>query len=109
MSWSPRNSLLLAFLLGSLPSVVSADISAPRQAELGVLLKQDCGSCHGLTRRGGLGSPLLPGAIAHFTDDALIEIILDGVPGTPMPPWRPFLTPGEAAWMVNNLRKGVVK
>ncbi len=109
MSWLPRNSILLALLLVGPATMARAEISTPRQTELAVLLKQDCGSCHGLTRRGGLGSPLLPASIAHITDDALIEIILDGVPGTPMPPWRPFLSPGEAAWMVRNLRKGIVK
>jgi len=70
------------------------------------LLEQDCGSCHGLTRRGGLGSALLPDNIAHFTDDALVDIILDGVPGTPMPPWRRFLNRAEASWIVERLRRG---
>jgi len=36
------------------------EISAERQTELLYLLKQDCGSCHGMTLQGGLGSSLLP-------------------------------------------------
>ena len=70
------------------------------------MLEQDCGSCHGLTRKGGLGSALLPEQLSHFTDDALIDIILEGVPGTPMPPWKRFLNRDDAAWIVDQLRKG---
>jgi len=108
---SDIGSTILAGLLLSLcaaGTVVAAQspLDTARQAELGVLLEQDCGSCHGLTRKGGLGSALLPESIAHFTDDALIEIILDGVPGTPMPPWRRFLSHTEAAWIVDRLRQG---
>jgi cytochrome c55X len=34
-------------------------------------------------------------------------MILDGIPGTPMPPWRSELTPAEAAWLVDRLRRGL--
>ena len=34
---------------------VSAALDTARQAELLYLLKHDCGSCHGMTRKGGLG------------------------------------------------------
>ncbi len=108
MSWSRLNSALLGLLiLGGVSQATAGEMTPPRQTELGVLLEQDCGSCHGLTRRGGLGSPLMPESLEHFTDEALIGIILDGVPGTPMPPWRPFLTREEAAWLVARLRKGL--
>ncbi|HEB99314.1 MAG TPA: cytochrome c, partial [Thiotrichales bacterium] len=36
----------------------------------------------------------------------LLKTILDGRPGTPMPPWRPILTEEEAAWMVKVLKRG---
>jgi|SaaInlStandDraft_4_1057021.scaffolds.fasta_scaffold112793_2 cytochrome c55X len=112
MRWSLHNKRLaaFAFLTGMIVTAAgvaaTAPVDATRQAELSVLLEQDCGSCHGLTRKGGLGSALLPDNIAHFTDEALIEIILDGVPGTPMPPWRRFLNRAEASWIVDRLRQG---
>jgi cytochrome c55X len=112
MLWSlPSKHLAFATLLvGTLMTAAGYAATSPldvkRQTELAVLLEQDCGSCHGLTRKGGLGSALLPDNIAHFTDDALIDIILDGVPGTPMPPWRRFLNRAEAAWIVDRLRQG---
>lgn len=78
-----------------------------RQAELLHLLRHDCGSCHGLTMRGGLGPSLEPASLAEKADDALAAVILDGIPGTPMPPWRPELTADEAAWLVDQLKRGL--
>jgi cytochrome c55X len=79
---------------------------AARQAELLNLLGQDCGACHGLTRKGGLGPSLLPEALAGKSDETLLVTILDGRPGTPMGPWRAMLTEEEARWLVEQLRKG---
>jgi cytochrome c55X len=112
MSWSQPSkrvalaSFLAVFIATAGGVAATAPLDTKRQTELAVLLEQDCGSCHGLTRRGGLGSALLPDNIAHFTDDALVDIILDGVPGTPMPPWRRFLNRAEASWIVERLRRG---
>jgi cytochrome c55X len=80
-----------------------------RQAALLYLLRQDCGSCHGSTLRGGLAPPLLPQNLAATPDDALIAAILDGRPGTPMPPWRFEINPDEAAWMVRQLKGGLAE
>lgn len=66
---------------------------------------QDCGSCHGLTRKGGLGSPLTPEALEGRTAEGLALIILDGVPGTAMPPWRPLISEADAAWIADYLLK----
>jgi len=71
------------------------------------LLVQDCGSCHGLTMKGGLGSPLLPENLDGKDNDVLAELILDGIPETPMPPWRGQLSLVEAAWMVEQLKQGL--
>jgi len=93
-------------LLGMAADQAAAEIPAARQAELRYLLVQDCGSCHGLTFKGGLGSPLTPEALAGKDPQALRDTILNGLPGTAMPPWRPFVTPEEAAWMVRVLIEG---
>lgn len=66
---------------------------------------QDCGSCHGLTRKGGLGTAITPEALAGTTRDGLALIILDGVPGTAMPPWRPLISEADAAWIADYLLK----
>ncbi|WP_083463711.1 c-type cytochrome [Prosthecomicrobium hirschii] len=71
------------------------------------LVRQDCGSCHGLTLKGGLGPPLLPAALDGKPAEALAEVILDGIPGTPMPPWRGLLDDGEARRIAAMLKKGL--
>lgn len=83
-----------------------AAVDPGRRAELVQLLRHDCGSCHGLTLKGGLGPPLTPLALAGKPAEWLRATILDGRPGTPMPPWRPFLTEQEAGWLVESLIRG---
>ena len=96
--------VVLALCLSAFSTVLFADIRSERQTELLYLLDHDCGSCHGMTRKGGLGSPLLPSLLAERSDDALASIILDGIPGTPMPPWRPLINVEETRWLVRILR-----
>jgi cytochrome c55X len=71
------------------------------------LLVQDCGSCHGLTMHGGLGPALLPETLINKPDSLLINTILDGRPGTAMPPWKALLSEEQASWMVKQLRQGI--
>lgn len=82
---------------------VGPAVSPERAAELERLVRQDCGSCHGMTLKGGLGSDITAAALAGTPPEALTSIILDGIPGTPMPPWRPVLTEGEAQWIADYL------
>lgn len=97
-------TLIVLFLI---PATSTADIDAVRRSELVRLLRHDCGSCHGLTLRGGLGPALLPKNLAGRGHAQLSRIILDGIPGTPMPPWRPMLSEEEARWLARILIEGV--
>jgi cytochrome c55X len=101
-----RRAVLLFMLSMALP--VQADPDAMRQVQLLTLLRQDCGACHGMTLKGGLGPSLLPQALAGKTPDYLRQTILDGRGGTPMPPWRGMLSNDEVTWLVDQLRHGVV-
>lgn len=96
----PRLALLLVALAG--PAL--ADVPPDRAEALRHMVTQDCGSCHGLTRKGGLGRPLTAAALAHAEPEGLALIILDGVPGTAMPPWRPLITEEEAVWIARFLQ-----
>jgi len=78
----------------------------PRERELVRLVRQDCGACHGMTLAGGLGPPLLPAVLRERPQEALVQTILHGRPGTPMPPWQPFLSEAEARWIVDRLLEG---
>lgn len=97
----------LALVLLLQAPVVWAEPDATRQQELMNLLKQDCGSCHGMTLKGGLGPPLLIETLKDKPDDMLALTILEGRPGTPMPPWKSLLTREDADWLVQQLRQGI--
>lgn len=92
-----------------LAAMVTGSMAAPdtdRQAELLYLLKHDCGSCHGMTRKGGLGPPLLPENLQDQSSVLLANTVLDGRPGTPMPPWRGELSEQDARWLIEAMRRG---
>lgn len=91
---------------GAAPAVEAGTPSAERQRELVSLVRKDCGSCHGMTLSGGLGLALLPETLRDKPSENLVATILYGRPGTPMPPWRPFLSDDEAHWLVDMLKKG---
>ncbi len=84
-----------------------ADPAPARRAELLHLVRQDCGSCHGLTMKGGLGPSLEPVALAEKDAEVLRFVILHGRRGTPMPPWSAHVSEPEARWIVEQLRKGL--
>ncbi len=96
--------ILLAWL--AVPAT-AAELPRERAGELLRLLRHDCGSCHGLTLKGGLGRPLLPQALAGRDAETLAGIILDGIPGTPMPPWRGILSQEDARWLARRLKEGI--
>lgn len=102
-------ALAATLIAASVVPVVAADgrLSPARERELTYLVRQDCGSCHGMTMKGGLGAPLLPETLADKHEDVLAAVILDGMPGTPMPPWRPMLTEAEAVWIARALKEGL--
>ena len=102
----PRSIWLALSLLMVAPLAASDDISSSRQQELSNLLVQDCGSCHGLTMRGGLGPALLPTVLQGKSSEYISSVILNGRPGSAMPAWRALLSPAEARWMADRLLQG---
>ncbi len=110
-----RNSLFkigvlaLALLLPAASRAEASTGAAPdaaRQAVLVNMVREDCGSCHGLTLKGGLGPALLPDALKGKDAASLQLTILYGRAGTPMPPWNRFLSDTEASWIVEKLLQG---
>lgn len=99
-------AIVLALVAAS--AAAAADGPTPaRRAELLHLVRQDCGSCHGLTLKGGLGPSLEPAALAEKDAGQMQFVILHGRRGTPMPPWRTFVSEAEARWIVEQLRQGL--
>jgi cytochrome c55X len=81
--------------------------SAERQETLIHLLKQDCGSCHGMTLKGGLGPALLPEALADKPNYVLVGTILYGRETLAMPAWDGILNKSEVEWLVARLKEGI--
>jgi cytochrome c55X len=77
-----------------------------RQVALIELLRQDCGSCHGMRLTGGLGPPLTADALRERPAESIAATIVYGRPGTAMPPWRRFIDEDEAWWLAGVLRAG---
>lgn len=94
-------------LIASLPLTAQSEPAPARQSELLHMVRQDCGSCHGLRMEGGLGLPLTPRDLKGKDRDSLTATILQGRYGTTMPPWNPFVTEAEAGWIVDMLIKGL--
>lgn len=104
--WAAGVLLLVSASVGA--EVPGHAPDAPRQRELIRLLRQDCGSCHGMRLTGGLGPPLTQAALRDKPVESLTATILGGRPGTAMPPWRPFMSEAEAAWLAARLQEGDV-
>nr|WP_166487100.1 cytochrome c [Cupriavidus necator] len=97
--------IALGLLLAAAGTSAAQPLPA-RQAELARLLRDDCGACHGMTLQGGLGSPLTAAALTGKPRDGLVATVLQGRPGTAMPPWQPFMTQDEAQWLIERLQAG---
>lgn len=99
----------LLITLAVIPNVgQAAEITLERQKQLTHLLKQDCGSCHGMTLKGGLGPALLPENFLNIPTEFITSTILQGRPGTAMPPWNVFLSASDAQWLAYQLKNGVI-
>lgn len=85
----------------------AGELATEKRGELMDLIRQDCGSCHGLTLKGGLGPELGPEKMARYGADNLRHIIANGVKHTAMPAWRNQLAENEIAWIAQQLVKGV--
>ncbi len=109
---STRRRLLpvaLTLLLAGSAAVAAAEPTPARQKELIHMVRQDCGSCHGMTLQGGLGPALLPATLAEKPAESLVATIIGGRPGTAMPPWHRFLGEDDAQWIVARLMEGFPK
>ena len=95
-----------AFVIACWSAAPLHALDSARESQLTHLVRQDCGSCHGMTLKGGLGGPLLPESLVDLESESIASIILGGVPGKPMPPWQGQLSQEDALWIAENLKKG---
>lgn len=102
-----KGRTVLAFsLLAVSGSLAAVEPPPQRQRELVHLVRQDCGSCHGMNLTGGLGLPLTVQALKDKPFDSLVATVYFGRPGTAMPPWQSIISEKEAEWIVRQLMLG---
>lgn len=97
----------IAICLLLVSAAQAEEIASPD--ELKNLVHQDCGSCHGLTLKGGLGPDIRPNTLSHYDAETLATVVLDGIPGTAMPPWRPLISEHDAKRIAEYLLQGELK
>ena len=88
------------------PAFAQAAPDAARQRELVRMVRQDCGSCHGMRLTGGLGPALDARRLAAWPLESLVATIHQGRPGTPMPGWAPLLSLADSRWIALQLQRG---
>lgn len=96
---------ILFIICSFFPQIGFSTVEKQRQKSISHLVKQDCGSCHGMTLKGGLGPSLKQNRLKDRSNEYLFTVIKNGLPNTPMPPWNPFLTDDEIHWLIEQLRK----
>ena len=76
--------LTIALILVARPAAAQA----PRQAPGAALFGEQCATCHGADARGLNGPNLILYLAAGATDERVLQIVRNGVPGTAMPASR---------------------
>lgn len=99
-------SVLLAVGNFSAPAVAEEAVHATRQTQLIRMVRQDCGSCHGIQLTGGLGPALTQKLMVEIPLESLVAIIYHGRPGTPMPGWKTMISEADATWIAQQLQTG---
>ncbi|AVP57715.1 c-type cytochrome [Pulveribacter suum] len=99
-------SLACALLATAAGAQTAPEPTPERAAQLVRMVRQDCGSCHGMRLTGGLGPALTREALAAKPPEYLAAVITHGIPGTPMPPWSALLQGSEALWIARQLAGG---
>jgi len=98
--WKAGLLLIFSFVVAA----ETESLSPERQQILLNMLKNDCGACHGLTLKGGLGPSLLSKALTDKSDKMLVNTILLGRDGTAMPSWKKLISKQEAFWLIHHLK-----
>lgn len=90
----------------SASAIAQVPVDTVREAQLIRMVRQDCGSCHGIQLTGGLGPALTHKLMAEIPLDSLVATIYNGRPGTPMPGWKTMISEADATWIAQQLQAG---
>jgi len=99
--------LLQVAACGTHPTSPTHESLLPHEQKLLRMVRQDCGSCHGMQMTGGLGPALTPEALRDWSIENLSATIYHGRPGTPMPGWKALISESDAQWISRQLKYGL--
>ena len=74
--------VLVLLGVAAVAASAQAEPVAQRQRELVNMVRQDCGSCHGLTLKGGLGPALLPEDLRDKPAESLVATVMASAIGS---------------------------
>ena len=92
--------LFLALALGPAASAATAAQQALRASNADRLYRENCASCHGADRLGGIGPALLPGNLKRLRPNRAAAAITNGLPATQMPAFGDRLAPDQVDQLV---------
>lgn len=84
--------------------LMASELGFKRQTELKHLVKHDCGSCHGMTLKGGLGPSLLIKDLSQKSYRYLFNTIYYGREQLAMPAWKDQLSEADINWVIKFLK-----
>jgi len=93
------------FISAAAVAVVSTGLFAGTSSmDVANVFEKECQGCHGPNHEGGVGADLRPNKIAKKNSYMLAQTILNGRPGTAMPPFKDKLNKADAQKMVDYLQ-----
>ena len=94
----------LVVSVSALALVSSALFAGTSKMNVEKVFEKECQGCHGPNHEGGVGSDLRPNVIGKKNAYMLAETILNGRPGTAMPPFKSKFNKADADKMVDYLQ-----
>jgi len=94
----------LVMSVAALAVVSSGLFAGTSNMDVEKVFEKECQGCHGPNHEGGVGSDLRPKVISKKNAYMLAETILNGRPGTAMPPFKDKFTKADADKMVDYLQ-----
>ena len=94
----------LVMSVAALAVVSSGLFAGTSSMDVEKVFEKECQGCHGPNHEGGVGSDLRPKVISKKNAYMLAETILNGRPGTAMPPFKDKFTKADADKMVDYLQ-----
>ena len=96
------NKIILS--VGAMALISTGLFADTSKMDVEKMFEKECQGCHGPNHEGGVGADLRPAKLEKKNAYTLAEVILDGRPGTAMPPFAEKMNQADAQKMVDYLQ-----